>query len=217
MFLSRFLLPFFALVSTAMPRVFASESESSDDNCIATLEELEAVMSLPRTDDSIVTYVLCTDTEYFTGETFDIFTGTSFPIIPRSNSKIQCGEDGSSDDNCVVSGNIGFISSSFLSSGNPLDPIVNVSVEGLTFKGGEFANAGILLAAEGDITFTDCIIEVRSHPIRSSSSFSSKYASYLILRIIKTPELLAFCSLFLCLLTVEACLVTKASTTISSN
>ena len=96
-------------------------------------------------------YVLCPNTEFYFGfGTQNGYEGGMVPIEPRANSHYKCGQDGSSENNCLlIDGEFPFIA--FFSE--PEYP-TNITVTGMTFK----ANTGgaALFAEAGDITFVDC-------------------------------------------------------------
>ena len=91
------------------------------------------------------------------------------PMIARSNTEYLCGEDGKSENNCVLrGGDFGMIAVPvFFREDREVN---NVKVSGFTFKGQ--VQYGAFLAMPGDVSFLDCIFRVRSR----SMIFRSIYA-----------------------------------------
>lgn len=105
-------------------------------------------------------YIICPNTVMNIGDfdqNFDCCVDGDFSLFVRSRSIIQCGEDGSSANNCtLVGGNtqmfsLGSIYSDVFSTG--------MIVRGLTFQSADFTSVSLL--QQGDITFEDCIFKVR--------------------------------------------------------
>jgi hypothetical protein len=126
--------------------------------CYSNLTEVEDLVSL-KSPYVLETYILCPDTIYAMGS-FDAITKVNIdgwkPIFTRANSIFQCGEDGKSSRNCVITGgNFQMMHEVIAFNRESKD---NVVVKGITFE--DAMNGGVLLAAPGDITFIDCIFRV---------------------------------------------------------
>ena len=105
-------------------------------------------------------FVLCPNT-YFqvgtqTGPREPCCANGSAPLTFRQNSRFLCGKDGKSSNNCILKGGQFQAISTVRTFGK--EKKLNVRVEGLTFEDG--GNAGVLLAAGGDVTFVDCVFRV---------------------------------------------------------
>eukprot|EP00542_Grammatophora_oceanica_P016651 CAMPEP_0194029770 /NCGR_PEP_ID=MMETSP0009_2-20130614/3425_1 /TAXON_ID=210454 /ORGANISM="Grammatophora oceanica, Strain CCMP 410" /LENGTH=471 /DNA_ID=CAMNT_0038669543 /DNA_START=21 /DNA_END=1436 /DNA_ORIENTATION=+ len=122
------------------------------------------------------TYILCTDTSFITGAVNpDGFASAQFPLVPRSNMIVLCGEDGTSDGNCTITGASGVLSAQDLQGSDAYFPDDDDFVTGFYVSGVTFANLtssiifndGIL----GDLTFNDIIVRdneaVRAVTLRS--------------------------------------------------
>lgn len=125
-------------------------------DCINSLSYLEEQLTR-RIDPNIRrTYKLCSNTIFSVGDLKDngacCKDGQS-PIYPRSNVKIQCGDDGSSKNNCFVRGGKYQLLALDLYSGE--DHITNFEMQGVTFESAEMA--GLLLVQSGVMQFTDCL------------------------------------------------------------
>jgi hypothetical protein len=108
-------------------------------------------------------YTLCPNTIFQLGPSTT--PGKQSPLVARSNTLFKCGTDGSSANNCVLSGG----ESQFWSSetgvfdtdegaGESGIVATDVVVQGITFQDAQ--HVAILLEAAGDVTFIDCIIRV---------------------------------------------------------
>jgi hypothetical protein len=126
--------------------------------CYSNLTEIEHLVSLK--DPFIVeTYILCPDTIYTMGS-FDPITEISIdgwkPIFTRANSIFQCGEDGKSSNNCILTGGAVQIFHEVVTFNR--EDKNNVVIKGITFE--DAKTGGVVLAAPGDITLIDCIFRV---------------------------------------------------------
>jgi hypothetical protein len=129
-----------------------------DRPCYSNLTEIEDKIKL-KNPFIVETYILCINTNYTIGvvnEDYKIVNGFN-PIYTRSNSILQCGEDGKSSNNCIITGGVYQMFHDFLSFN--LENKVNVVIKGLTFE--HASGGGIIMAAPGDITLIDCIFRVR--------------------------------------------------------
>jgi len=77
------------------------------------------------------------------------------PLYGEANSRILCGEDGKSSNNCTLRGGAVQFSSVFA---NVKHPIESMQVSGVTFEGATLSS--IFLGNVGDVTFKDCIVKV---------------------------------------------------------
>jgi hypothetical protein len=84
------------------------------------------------------------------------------PIYPRRLMTVQCGDDGSSANNCTLRGGTSQLNFSPQASELKTDVIV----KGLTFE--DALGASIFILGTGGITFDDCIIKVRMLVFRHS-------------------------------------------------
>ena len=126
--------------------------------CYSNLTELEDLVSL-KSPFVVETYTLCPNTTYTIGS-FDPTTEVNIdgwkPIFTRANSIFQCGDDGKSSNNCVITGGNFQILHEVISFNRESKD--NVVIKGITFE--DATNGGLLLAAPGDITLIDCIFRV---------------------------------------------------------
>jgi len=121
----------------------------AQNGCYSNLAELQLDINEASAEIS-ATYILCPNAVFEVGMA---------PLVPKSNSIIQCGEDGSSENNCVLEGGQLQITSS--PTAGPGVIIVDAEIRGITFSNSTFAAAGLFHA--GDITFRDCIFRVGGH------------------------------------------------------
>lgn len=77
------------------------------------------------------------------------------PIVPRSNTEYLCGEDGKSENNCIIKGgDFGVIAVPVFFRQDL--SVNNVQIKGFTFEGQvQYAS---FVATAGDINFVDCIV-----------------------------------------------------------
>ncbi len=110
------------------------------------------VLSLRRT------YYLCPNMVFPMGvynSSLGIWVDGNEPIVPRVNMTILCGLDGSSVNNCLLEGGwYGLVHANLFP-----ERVEGVLIQGLTFQSQTLA--AIDLQYDGNITFVDCIIEVR--------------------------------------------------------
>jgi hypothetical protein len=79
------------------------------------------------------------------------------PLVPRSNTEFLCGEDGKSENNCVIKGgDFGLIAVPVFFRQDL--SVNNVLVKGFTFEGQ--VQYAAFVATAGDITFEDCVFRV---------------------------------------------------------
>jgi hypothetical protein len=105
-------------------------------------------------------FTLCPNTTFEIG--YDCQQGGKFcldgqsPLLPRANTRINCGDDGKAANNCILSGGIIQMSFDFFSY---FEQAENVEINGVTFSSSEFK--GVVLFNGGDIIFRDCVFMVR--------------------------------------------------------
>lgn len=150
--------PTTTLHPTATPTIAPIPAPVPFRPCYSNLTEIENLVSL-KSPFTVETFILCPDTTYTMGS-FDPITNVNVdgwkPIFTRANSIFQCGEDGKSSNNCVISGgNFQMMHEVITFNWESKD---NVVVKGITFE--DATSGGVLLAASGDITFIDCIFRV---------------------------------------------------------
>ena len=107
------------------------------------------------------TYILCPNTVFnigYTNSQGECCDGGDLPLMARSNTRWQCGEDGSSANNCTIMGGTLQLLMTPLSFQE--EEAANVVAQGLTFTKAGLATTPAALA--GDLTYLDCIFEVRS-------------------------------------------------------
>jgi hypothetical protein len=126
--------------------------------CYSNLTEIEDLVKM-KSPFIVETYILCPNTTYKMGS-LDVFANEMIdgwkPIFTRSNSIFQCGEDGKSSSNCIITGGVFQLMHEVQTFNNELKE--NVVIKGITFE--DATRGAALLAAPGDITFIDCIFKV---------------------------------------------------------
>jgi hypothetical protein len=105
------------------------------------------------------TYILCPHTTFVIGtdwrDEICCADGQS-PIVPRSNSRIYCGEDGKAENNCVLTGGQFQLWHSFFTYFEEAD---DVEIKGITFSDASYAS--IVLQSEGNVVLRNCVFQVR--------------------------------------------------------
>jgi hypothetical protein len=132
-------------------------------NCIASLNDLEA-LEVQVTDFSVVReYILCPATT-FTVAVQDYYgaiqysTGSEM-IRLRPNLHLQCGSTGSRSDNCVISGgSVQMDGTSFGASNGTQVSLSNVVITGLTFT--NVLKYNVWIDQPGTVSFRDCVFQV---------------------------------------------------------
>jgi hypothetical protein len=115
------------------------------------------------------TYVLCPDTVYnigFTDSQGSCCEDGDLPLMAKTNTKFQCGQDGSSKNNCTLVGGTMQLLITPLTFGET--EATNVIIQGITFTKAGLTTTAPALA--GDYTFVDCIFEVRMNVERERKS-----------------------------------------------
>lgn len=105
-------------------------------------------------------YVICPGTTITIGDfdaDGDCCINGDFSFFVRSRSVIKCGDDGKVENNCVITGG----NTQIFYVGSVFDDAIaqNVKFQGITFQDASFVSAA--MANRGDITFEDCIWQVR--------------------------------------------------------
>eukprot|EP00934_Nitzschia_sp_Nitz4_P006338 Nitzschia sp. Nitz4//scaffold2_size372955//289102//290753//NITZ4_000456-RA/size372955-snap-gene-0.45-mRNA-1//1//CDS//3329546877//6328//frame0 len=143
---------------TSAPTEGATEIWSPTGECWDNLTALyltdfdlssDFVLEHPRT------YILCPDTTYEMGFVNSVggFDDGFEPLQPRPHIHYKCGDDGSSSNNCVLTGgDYGMISFS-----SPDIAHNNVTLQGITFD--NLGGAAALFARAGNFSFVDCIFK----------------------------------------------------------
>jgi hypothetical protein len=156
---SLFTLYFWSLISPCLSQdnsiATPSDGSSCWDNTTAIFQHL--VVANPFSTN---TYILCPDTVFKVGFTDSqglCCEDGELPLMARTNTKFQCGEDGSSENNCVLVGGTTQVLMNDLTFSET--EATNVIFQGLTF-----VDAGMTASMPnqaGDMTFLDCIFAVR--------------------------------------------------------
>jgi hypothetical protein len=127
--------------------------------CYSNLTEVQEIVD-NKNPFVKLTFVICPNTRFKLGvpnSEGNCCTDGYRPIQLRKNTEYLCGADGSSKNSCVlVGGQYQVLTTT--DSYNQEDK-TGIVLKGLTFEDG--GNAGALLVAPGDVTFIDCIFEVR--------------------------------------------------------
>lgn len=127
---------------------------SVNGQCYSNTTEILVQQTLATAEERKV-YTLCPNTVFHLGPTTT--PGKQSPLVARSNTHFLCGSDGSSANNCVLSGG----ESQFWSNEDIFDGesvATAVVVQGITFEDAQ--HVAILLESAGEVTFIDCIIRV---------------------------------------------------------
>lgn len=142
--------------------------------CIDSLDVVRTNEQIVIDENAFRTYILCPNTEYNLAEVLHQgeahSEGQSPLLISKSNVRIQCGEDGSSSNNCILTGGIyqlGFFRVASDGARNDVS-ITNAFVQGLTFKSSGTFN--IMVENRGELTITDCVF-------RNNQNISPIFAS----------------------------------------
>ncbi len=150
-FVLRFI--FVALVST--------EAAAESRNCVDRLNNIFLAESNLTNDKEIRTYILCPETVYEIGDSSDgsgeYDYGHTPLILGRSNIHVLCGDDGKSENNCVLKG--GHVQAHLSDRFQTGDEIKNVLLQGITFS--ESSTHSVLAEYQGQMMILDCRFEVR--------------------------------------------------------
>lgn len=140
-------------------------SFASAQTCLETINDIALRESLVTDTSLLRTYILCSQISHQIGTLdFDYALEGGQAMLPlRPNMKIQCGIDGSRENNCVIKeGDVQVDGTSRfgLSEDTTLD---NIEFQGLTFQNSSQYN--IWLTRPGSVKFTDCVFSVSFFPV----------------------------------------------------
>ena len=150
---------------------------NNNDTCISELydiQQTEAALA-PQLVGLVRIYTLCPFTTYQIADSFDSQRqprqGRQSPLVlGRPNMHIRCGSDGSSANQCVLSGGhlqvhlsheyyyttaASSTSAALHPDNKHLHPIANTVLEGITFTAADSFN--VLAEFPGDLTLRDCV------------------------------------------------------------
>lgn len=144
---------------TASPSRDPESFDTEPAECFSTIAELDVLMiemNKSGLDFKQKIFKMCPNTIFEVGfkrnNLGDCCLDGDVPFWPFSNTLIQCGDEGKSSDNCIVTSGQTQIFSN--------DRIVHENVE---FRGMTFRDASLtvgFITEGGKYTFTDCIFEV---------------------------------------------------------
>lgn len=149
----------------------ASSLNKVDPPCLTSLDDVYHFEANLTDDRSLRTYILCPGTKFEVGgrnsndgNPFDMSRSDgSYPIIiNRPNMRVLCGADGSSQNDCVITGGdmqLGIIDE-FNTGGLPA---MNSLVRGITFTGASIANIQATFPCH--VIVQDCIFRVSNSPV----------------------------------------------------
>jgi hypothetical protein len=144
--------------ASAVPTLYESAVPTIRTECYTNLTLL---FEDQKETNSFVqkTFTLCPDTTFDVGFSDSngecCFDGMRY-LSARKNTRFQCGEDGSSDNNCIITGGESHVVYVSLIDDEDGD---NVEFAGITFVDAKLVT--LFLGNAGDITFEDCIFRVR--------------------------------------------------------
>jgi hypothetical protein len=151
-----------SFVETEFPTVAPFVVPSLQD-CYTNLNDLQAIV---RAKDpfSKEVYKLCPNTVFemgFLNASNVCCVNGHPPLWPRRDTTYQCGDDGSSANNCTLRGGTLHVIS--YNEQFSSEEKTNAVFKGLTFE--DAAEIAILMTAYGDFTYDDCVFKVcpRSH------------------------------------------------------
>jgi hypothetical protein len=137
----------------------ATAGVPTEEGCYKSLWDVAVAMEA-KNPFIVETYSLCPNTVYEIGDRDpnrpDCFVGGDTALQLRQYSIVQCGLDGASSNNCTIMG--GFNQMVTTAGSYDIEKKNGIVVAGLTFARGR--GGALLLAAEGDIEFRDCIFQV---------------------------------------------------------
>ena len=132
-------------------------------------DNLDTIYQLEKdvTDDSVLReYILCPNKVYTMAESFvnnQGYEGHHPIVLAKSNVHVKCGPDGSSANQCILTGgkiHVAFVNE-FRGDHEHAGPVTNVLVQGLTLQDAEWMN--IWAEQAGDLLVKDCIIQQNSN------------------------------------------------------
>lgn len=131
--------------------LLSAVSSQEEMSCYSSLVELNAAIAV-KDPFSVESYVLCPNTTFAIDEDND----NQEEIQLHSNMNLLCGTDGSSSNNCTITG--GFLQVVCQQAHFDTSETPNVYVSGLTLRAPR--GASFLGSCVGDILFNDCVFEV---------------------------------------------------------
>lgn len=145
--------------------LLASVAIQAKASCFESLDPIRVAEQALEDDSELRTYVLCPQTVFGIAKTF-MQDGSpkngQYPlVIGRSNIHIMCGDDGKSENNCVLQG--GLFHVGFYDEWETGKAVNNAMVQGLTFH--DAKNTNVLAENSGDFMLRDCIFKVRTTTI----------------------------------------------------
>jgi hypothetical protein len=148
----------------------ASSLNKADPPCLTSLDDVYRFEANLTDDRSLRTYILCPGTKFEVGSR-NVNNGTPFDmppsdgsypiIINRPNMRVLCGADGSSQNDCVITG--GDIQLGIINEFNTLLPATNSLVRGITFTGASLLNIQATFPCH--VIVQDCIFRVRQSSV----------------------------------------------------
>ncbi|KAL7557162.1 hypothetical protein ACA910_001184 [Epithemia clementina (nom. ined.)] len=140
----------------APPNAFAPRGRPS---CYTNTKDLYEDMAAIAPDSDFTSrhiFKLCPNTVIDLDEMEPASDQFSAFLTAKSYTTIQCGDQGSVTDNCIVRNGIyGFLTGPFGGSAFFYWFMTGIQVKGIIFEGQRFNS--LLFQAKGDVTFTDCI------------------------------------------------------------
>lgn len=125
--------------------------------CISDLNEIVQIEEELTDDTELRVYKLCPHTTYDLADSFEpdgtARNGQHPLLMGRSNILVQCGDDGKSEDDCVLRG--GLFQLGFLDEFETGRPVENATIRGITFQ--QALSMNVLIQHTGDLTIEDCI------------------------------------------------------------
>jgi hypothetical protein len=141
--------------------LLASIAIQVEASCFDSLDPIRVAEDALEDDSELRTYVLCPETVFRIAKVFNQDGSPKngqYPLVlGRSNIHIMCGDDGKSENNCVLKG--GLFHVGFYDEYETGTAVTNALVQGLTFQ--DAKNTNVLAENEGDISLRDCIFKVR--------------------------------------------------------
>lgn len=148
------------VLSTTTALLLLSLASRVASECLTSLSPIfEAEQSLDD-DSNLRLYVLCPETIFEVASSFRK-DGTprdgDHPLfLGRSNIHVLCGEDGRSENNCVLTD--GLMQVGFFDKFDTNKTVINALVKGLTFTKARSYN--VLAENYGNLTLSDCVFKV---------------------------------------------------------
>jgi hypothetical protein len=142
--------------------LLASIAIQVEASCFNSLDPIRVAEDAQEDDSELRTYVLCPQTVFGVAKVFkqdgSPKNGQYPLVLGRSNIHIMCGDDGKSENKCVLKG--GLFQVGFYDEYETGKAVTNALVQGLTFQ--DAKNTNVLAENVGDISLRDCIFKVRT-------------------------------------------------------